>query len=132
MKIIAAPLTVVIVLFLSCVTLMGQKSLLLQDVKPLIAVVTDANNDVELSEENSSSSFQLSLEDRLEAENWMISTEQWEMDENDAELDVEEWMVQPFRMADIKLSELVKEDLESPLKLEKWMYCCADWKIVRL
>ena len=85
MKIIAAPLTVVIVLFLSCVTLMGQKSLLLQDVKPLIAVVTDANNDVELSNGNSSGSFQFCMADRLEAENGMISTEQWEMDENDAE-----------------------------------------------
>ena len=97
-----------------------------------MAVASDTKFDVELNAEFSSGSTLVYPEERIKLENWMIDAVQWRKSENETELALEDWMVKPFRMSDINLKELVKEEPESPLKLEKWMYCCTDWTIVRL
>ncbi|HEC43228.1 MAG TPA: hypothetical protein ENI20_10405 [Bacteroides sp.] len=132
MKIIAKLLTISIILCISSLTLVGQKSYLFKDVLPLMAFVSDTKFDVELTEEYTSGSTLIYAEEKIRLEHWMMNAEQWRIAENETELSLEDWMVKPFRVSDVNLNELVKEESESPLKLEKWMYCCTDWKIVLL
>ena len=46
---------------------------------------------------------------------------------SEAELVLEDWMLNDHSLDSPDLLELLKEDFESPLKLEKWMICKEPW-----
>ncbi len=143
MKSIAKSLIILGVLLTGSLALTGQKALLVKDIQPLMAFVSDIKYDVELSAEYNSNSYQFYMEDKLQLENWMIYSSQWEAavntklaftlsEEKEGELVMEDWMVEPFDPGKDMLSDLLKEEKELPIQFELWMVCCADWKIVRL
>ncbi len=111
MKSIAKSLIILGVLLTGSLALTGQKALLVKDIQPLMAFVSDIKYDVELSAEYNSNSYQFYMEDKLQLENWMV---------------------EPFDPGKDMLSDLLKEEKELPIQFELWMVCCADWKIVRL
>ncbi|MFC2115188.1 hypothetical protein ACFLTU_01845 [Bacteroidota bacterium] len=111
MKIIAKCLSFLIVFLLSSHTLTAQPTLSVKEIQPLIALASDLNDGVAPAAEYNSSSLQYYMEDNLQ---------------------VEDWMVQPFAPTRNPLSELLREVKEEPLQLCPWMICCADWKIVGL
>ena len=132
MKTTVKTMAILVALLFSALTLMGQKSLLFQDDYPLRAALSVSNLDVDLITDHASGSYQFSLEDRMEVESWMLSSEQWKADESETEIRLEDWMVEPGNNENINLNELITTEVEAPMKLEKWMYCCTDWKIVSL
>lgn len=114
MKSIAKSLIILGVLLTGSLALTGQKALLVKDIQPLMAFVSDIKYDVELSAEYNSNSYQFYME------------------EKEGELVMENWMLEPFDPGKDMLSDLLKEEKELPIQFELWMVCCADWKIVRL
>jgi hypothetical protein len=132
MKTTAKTMAILIALFFSTLTLVGQKSLLFQDVQSPIAAAPVTNFDVKLSAENKLISSRFFMEDKLQLEDWMLSSEKWKLAESETGITLEEWMVETHNDRDTSLEELIMEEVETPLKLEKWMYCCTDWKIVNL
>ena len=113
MKTTAKGLTIMSILLIGSMGLVGQKS--------LMAYSSDIKYDVELSAGYASSIYQFYMEDKIDLKNWMISADQWDAVgqtrltsamglENEADIDMEDWMVQPFMPEKTRLSELVKED----------------------
>ena len=132
MKTLAGNIALLSAMLLISVGLLGQKTLLVQDMNPLAALANDTRYDV---------GYRYFTEDNIQLKDWMINREQWETAESlfseirmekEAGIEVEKWMIEPFGPDDTDLGELVKEDREVPLELQKWMYCCTDWKIVLL
>jgi hypothetical protein len=130
-------------LLFSSLALTAQKSLLVQDVKPMMAFTPDPGSNIELSGEYRSGSYQFYFEERIQLSSWMINREQWHAEEGrglttmlrperEPVMVLRSWMVEPLQTEPVRLTELVKTDPEPPIKLEKWMYCCQDWKIVSL
>ena len=143
MKTLIRTLALFSLLLCGCVGLMGQKSLLLQDIQPLMAYSLDSRSDIILSADNNSNSYQFYLEEKIQVKDWMVETEGWlakagsELSmatrvETEKELVVEDWMISNFRVVDSWLNNLVKEQNEPPLKLQDWMVCCREWQAVRL
>jgi len=132
MKTLAGKIALLSVMLLTFVGLLGQKTLLAQDMNPLAALANDTRYDI---------GYRYFTEDKIQLKDWMINREQWKTAEshlskirleNEAGMEIENWMIEPFGSDDTDLRELLKEDKEVPLELQKWMYCCTDWKIVLL
>ena len=132
MKTLARIIALLSAMLLISLGLMGQKYLLVQDINPLPAFANITKYDI---------GYRYFSEDKIQLKDWMINREQWETAESlfseirlekETSIVVEEWMIEPFGSDDADLSELVKEDKELPMELQRWMYCCTDWKIVLL
>jgi len=132
MKTLAGKIAFLSVMLLTSVGLLGQKTLLAQDMNPLAALANDTRYDI---------GYRYFTEDKIQLKDWMINREQWKTAEshlseirleNEAGMEIENWMIEPFGSDDTDLRELLKEDKEVPLELQKWMYCCTDWEIVLL
>jgi hypothetical protein len=106
MKTAVRTLVLLSLLFMSSLAVSAQKNLLLQDVRPLMAAASDARYNVELSAEYSPEAYRLYTEERIQVEDWMLS---------------------PFRTEQARLDELIKVEREEPIQLQKWMICCTDW-----
>jgi hypothetical protein len=141
MKILGKNLALISFLVIGSTMVLGQKTFLLGDIQALMADASDTRNDVVSSTEYNSSSPQFHMEDQIQLEDWMISGNEWETIgglasairlEKEADIVMEDWMLKPFELTDTGLSELVEVDEEDPLKLQKWMYCCTDWRILPL
>ncbi len=72
------------------------------------------------------------IENDFRIEDWMINTSSWYERNNEPEEMLEDWMLKNFNLRDINLSELVKVQPERPLRLQRWMYCCDEWKSMDL
>jgi hypothetical protein len=118
--------------------LAGQKTLLLQDIQPLMAFASDTRYNVELSAEYNSNSYRFYIEDKIQLQDWMTERSQWEsieksrliaaiQPEKEQAIAMEDWMTRPLHTEPVWLSKLVKADPEEPLVLQAWMICCTDW-----
>ena len=132
MKTLARNIALLSAMLLISLGLLGQKTLLVRDMTPMAALTNDTRYEI---------GYRYFTEDKIQLKDWMINREQWETAETviaeirlekEAGIEVEVWMIEPFESDDTDLGELVKEDKEVPLELQKWMYCCTDWKIVLL
>ena len=141
MKTTVRSLAALSILLISSMALVGQKSLLIQSEEPPMASTSATTDRNELSTEFYAHSHQFSIEERIQLESWMVNAEEWVGGggissairlERESEMEMENWMVKPFKSKDVVLSELIRVDREDPLKLQKWMYCCADWGIVSM
>lgn len=132
MKIIAKSLAILIVLLAGSLTLTGQESIRFQDAPALMAIATNISPDVFIGTEKNTMNHLNITEDRLMVENWMTNWESWRSGEKESEPELMEWMLQVSKPADIGISELIRVEPEAPIRLEKWMYCCTDWKIVSM
>ena len=133
MKRTTKTLTILSVLLTVSLTLVGQKTLLIQDMQPLMAFGSDTKYDMELSAERISSSYQFYMEDKMQLKDWMINSSHWVAAENQEEdITMEDWMLHTFARGGDWITDLLKEEKEVPLQLHDWMICCTDWKIVRL
>jgi len=143
MKTLIRTFALISFILLGCVGLMGQKSLLLQDIQPLMSYSSESRSEIILSADNSSNSYRFYLEEKIQVKDWMVNKESWLVNPNsghasanrletEKELVVEDWMISNFSIGDSWLSELVKAQKEIPLKLQDWMVCCKEWQAERL
>jgi hypothetical protein len=138
MKITVRTLVMLSLLLMSSLAVTAQKNLLLQDVRPLMAIASDAGYNLELSTEYSMDSYGFYMEEKLPLKDWMMQTKAWETEgrsglalalrpESEASVPVEDWMVRLSRTGQTRLEELVKVEREEPIQFQKWMICCTDW-----
>ena len=139
MKILGKTLFVLFILMAGSYGMQAQKSLLVDDLQPILAYSSDIQNDIELSAEYVASSYQFYMEEKIQLEDWMIKQSEWKdesktvyasvmMTEPEPELLMEGWMIHPFLNCPQDW-EFLAEAMEEPLVVRKWMICCTDWNL---
>jgi len=143
MKTTAKTLVLLILLLTGSLAMRAQKTIILQDIHPLIALAAETVYPFEPGIESNSGAYLFRIEEKIQLKSWMTEREQWKAagnpglaslirPETEEAMPLEEWMIRNETQEHIRLSELVKVDLEAPIKLENWMICCTDWKSSRL
>ena len=138
MRTIAKTMTFLSIILISSLSLTGQKTLLLQDIQPLMAYATDTRHNVELTAELNASSYRFYVEDKIQLSNWMVNRLDWGLTkdsrlasairlENEREPAIENWMVHASSTGEFSLVDALKPEAEPPLQLQDWMICCTDW-----
>jgi hypothetical protein len=119
----------------------GQNTLLVNNIQTLLAYSADIQSEIELSAELTAGSCQFYMEEKVQLKNWMIDEESWRDEsplsalasdvliEPEPEIVAEEWMIQPFSAGTQETWEFLVETIEEPIKVRKWMVCCADWNL---
>ncbi|KPL16832.1 MAG: hypothetical protein AMS26_03270 [Bacteroides sp. SM23_62] len=140
MKTLAKTMFVLLILMAGSLGMLGQKTLLIHDIRPLLAYSSDIQSDIELSAEHTASSYWFYMEEKVQLEDWMIEQSEWKDESNtvpgsavkvepEPELRIESWMIQPFTAGSQETWDFLVETIEEPLEVRKWMICCTDWNL---
>ena len=125
-------LTVIILLAASCAS-SAQKSILINDIQPLLAIYSDPQNEIVLSSEFTASGTRLFIEEKLGLEEWMLDRDNWlnapvpeelyatHNKSLEADMFLEDWMLNSFSPTMTNTWDFLKVEIESPLELEDWM-----------
>jgi len=119
--------------------MLGQNTLLVNDIQPLRAYSSNIQSEVELSAEFTANSYLFYIEEKIQLEDWMIKQSEWKdksktlnasvkLVEPEPEMLFESWMIQPYSTASQDW-EFLAVATEEPLVVRKWMICCADWNL---
>ena len=139
MKVLAKTMFVLLILTAGSLAVLGQHTLFVNNIQPLLAYSTDTQSDIELSAELTASTYQFYMEERIQFEDWMIVQSEWRDEsktvlasvvkvEPEPEMLTESWMIQPFSTFS-RDWEFLSVETEEPLEVRKWMICCADWNL---
>ena len=139
MKILAKTILALLIMLAGSFGMLGQNTLLVNDILPLLAYSSDVQSEIELTGEIFASSYLFYMEETIQLEDWMIEKSQWEEEsagalasalkvETEAEITTEDWMTRPFS-AVTQDWEFLTEVEEEPLVVRKWMICCSDWNL---
>ena len=139
MKILAKTMFVLFFLIAGSIAMLGQNTLLVNDIQPLLAYSSNIQSEVELSAEFTASSYMFYMEEKIQLEDWMIKQSEWKDGsktvlasvipvEQEPEMLIESWMIQPFSTVSQDW-EFLAVATEEPLEVRKWMICCADWNL---
>jgi len=142
MKVLAKTMFVLLILTAGSLAVLGQHTLFVNDIQPLLAYSTDTQSDIELSAELTASTYQFYMEERIQFEDWMIVQKEWKNEsrteltsvlkvEPESEMLVESWMIQPFSTVSQDW-DFLAETIEEPLVVRKWMICCTDWNLITM
>ena len=142
MKVLAKTMFVLLILTAGSLAVLGQHTLFVNDIQPLLAYSTDTQSDIELSAELTASTYQFYMEERIQFEDWMIVQKEWKNEsrteltsvlkvEPESEILVESWMIQPFSTVSQDW-DFLAEAIEEPLVVRKWMICCTDWNLITM
>lgn len=140
MKSLAKIMAVLLFLITSSQSMLGQNTLLVNNIQPLLAYSSEIQNEIELSAESTSNSYQFYMEEKVQLEDWMIEQSNWKKESStnfasavaldlETELSTEPWMIRPFSLGISQNWDLLEEVKEEPLVFDKWMICCTDWNI---
>ena len=138
MKSLAKTMFVLLILMAGSLGMLGQKTIFVNDIQPLLAHSSDIQSEIELSAEFTASTYQFYMEERIHFEDWMIVQSEWKNEsktelasvlkvEPESEMLVESWMIQPFSTLSQDW-DFLAEAIEEPLVLREWMICCTDWE----
>jgi len=142
MKALAKTMFVLLILTAGSFDMLGQNTLLVNDIQPLLAYSSDTQSEVELSAELTASTYQFYMEESIQFEDWMIVQKEWKNEletelasvlrvEPESEMLVESWMIQPFSTVSQDW-DFLAEAIEEPLVVRKWMICCTDWNLITM
>ncbi len=133
-RIITILFIIVFMLVRSNLSVSAQKTLLFNDLSPLLAeLISDMHYGIILSTEAASSSPDLYYESELRLEPWMFGSPTWirknsnpkddtmEKENIENDLQLEDWMLQPFG------SSCLLPEKEEELRLEDWMLNPDEW-----
>jgi hypothetical protein len=140
MKTLAKTMFVLLFLMAGSLGMLGQNTLLVNDIQPLLAYSSDIQIEIELSGELTASSYRFYMEEKVQLEDWMIEQGEWKDEsttvlafavkvEPESEMLAESWMIQPFSAGSQETWDFLVEAIEEPLEVRKWMICCADWNL---
>jgi hypothetical protein len=140
MKSLAKSLSVLLFLLAGCIPIFGQNTLLINNIQTLVVHSADSKSEILLTAEFTASSYQFYMEEKIQLEDWMIERDSWkkgtenravtwELVDQESEIAMEAWMIQPFSTGTQDIWEFLVESEEEPLKVRKWMICCADWNL---
>jgi hypothetical protein len=140
MKTLAKTMFVLFIITACSPGMLGQNTLLVYSIQPLLAYSSDIQSEIELSAELTASTYTFYMEEKVQLEDWMIEQSEWKDEsaavlasalkaEPESEILVESWMIQPFSNASQETWDFLIEATEEPLKVRRWMICCADWNL---
>ena len=140
MKALAKTMFVLLILTAGSSGMLGQNTLFVNDIQPLLAYSSDTQSEIELSAVLTASTYQFYMEERIQFEDWMIVQKEWKNEsktelasilkvEPEPEMLIESWMIQPFSTTVSQDWDFLTETIEEPLVLRKWMICCTDWNL---
>jgi hypothetical protein len=120
--------------------MMGQNTLFVNNIQTLLAYSSDIQNEIELSAEPHSGSYQFYMEEKVQLEEWMIEQNGWTKEttlapaavlrvEPESGIPTESWMIRPFRAGSQETWDFLLEVAEEPIEVRKWMICCTDWNL---
>ena len=143
MKALAKTMFVLLNLTAGSLGMLGQNTLFVNDIQPLLAYSSDTQSEIELSAVLTASTYQFYMEERIQFEDWMIVQKEWKKEsktelasvikvEPEPEMLIESWMIQPFSTTVSQDWDFLTEAIEEPLVLRKWMICCTDWNLVTM
>jgi len=142
MKALAKTIFVLLILTAGSLGMLGQNTLFVNDIQPLLAYSSDTQSEIELSAVLTASTYQFYMEERIQFEDWMIVQKEWKNEsktelasvlqvEPEPEMLIESWMIQPFSTVSQDW-DFLAEAIEEPLVLRKWMICCTDWNLITM
>ena len=142
MKVLAKTMFVLLILTASSLAVLGQNTLFVNDIQPLLTYSTDTQSEIVLSAELTASTYQFYMEERIQFEDWMIVQKEWKNEsrtelasflkvEPESEMLFESWMIQPFSTVSQDW-DFLAEAIEEPLVVRKWMICCTDWNLITM
>ncbi len=140
MKILAKTTSLLFILLAGGPGLLGQNTLLVHHIQPLLAYSSDIQDEIELSAEPAAGGYQFYMEAKIQLEEWMIEPSEWKdgsaavpvsalMAETESEMPLEGWMIRPFSSVSRETWDFLMETTEEPIEVRKWMICCTDWNI---
>ena len=143
MKALAKTMFVLLNLTAGSLGMLGQNTLFVNDIQPLLAYSSDTQSEIELSAVLTASTYQFYMEGRIQFEDWMIVQKEWKKEsktelasvlkvEPEPEMLIESWMIQPFSTTVTQDWDFLTEAIEEPLVLRKWMICCTDWNLITM
>ena len=122
-----------IILLTACFTSSAQISILINDIKPLLAIHSDIQNGIVISSEYTITGTSFYAEEKLELEDWMLARENWMNEPLSRELNskpasstenallLEDWMLGPVLPQETLTSNILREETEPALELKEWM-----------
>ncbi len=142
MKVLAKTMFVLLILTAGSLGVLGQNTLFVNDIQPLLTYSTDTQSEIVLSAELTASTYQFYMEERIQFEDWMIVQKEWKNEsrtelasvlkvEPESEMLFESWMIQPFSTVSQDW-DFLAEAIEEPLVVRKWMICCTDWNLITM
>ena len=142
MKALAKTIFVLLILTAGSLGMLGQNTLFVNDIQPLLAYSSDTQSEIELSAVLTASTYQFYMEESIQFEDWMIVQKEWKNEsktelasvlkvEPEPEMLIESWMIQPFSTVSQDW-DFLAEAIEEPLVLRKWMICCTDWNLITM
>ena len=142
MKALAKTIFVLLILTAGSLGMLGQNTVFVNNIQPLLAYSSDTQSEIELSAVLTASTYQFYMEERIQFEDWMIVQKEWKNEsktelaallsvEPESEMLVESWMIQPFSTVSQDW-DFLTEAIEEPLVLRKWMICCTDWNLITM
>ena len=142
MKALAKTIFVLLILTAGSLGMLGQNTLFVNDIQPLLAYSSDTQSEIELSAVLIASTYQFYMEESIQFEDWMIVQKEWKnesktepasllMVEPEPEMLIESWMIQPFSTVSQDW-DFLAETIEEPLVVRKWMICCTDWNLITM
>jgi hypothetical protein len=121
------------ILLTVCFASSAQKSILINDIQPLLAVHSELQNEIVLSSEYTISGTRLYAEEKLGLEEWMLGRDNRENHplfmalykvparSMEKDLFLEEWMLRPDSPEGLINWDFLRVDTEPALELQEWM-----------
>jgi hypothetical protein len=139
MRALAKTMFVLLILTAGSLDMLGQNTLFVNDIPPLLAFSSDTQSEIELSAVLTASTYQFYMEERIQIEDWMIVQKEWKHEsetelasilkvEPESEMLFEGWMIQPYSTVS-RDWDFLAEVVEEPLVVHQWMICCTDWNL---
>ena len=107
MKTLAKTMFVLLILMAGSLGMLGQNTLLINNIQPLMTYSSDIQSEIELSAVLTAGNYQFYMEEKIQ---------------------LEDWMIQPFSTVSQDW-DFLAEAIEEPIVVRKWMICCADWNL---
>jgi hypothetical protein len=140
MKSLTKTMFVLLFLMAGSLVMFGQNTLLINNIRTLLAYTDDIRDEIELSAEHTAHAYRFYMEEKVPLEDWMIEQSSWRQGsfhtlasdihvEPEPEIETEPWMIRPFTPGCQETWEFLVETEEKPLEVRKWMICCTDWNL---
>ena len=124
-----------IILLTGCFASSAQKSILINDIQPMLAIYSELQDEIVLSSEFTISGTRLYAEEKLGLEEWMLGRDQWVNEpmyealfniparSMEKDLLLEDWML-GFESQEGSINwDFLRVDMEPALELQEWMIC---------
>ena len=140
MKSLTKTFLILLSLTAGSLAMMGQNTLMVNNIQTLLAYTADIQGEIELSAECTANGYWFYMEEKVQLEDWMTEQGSWRdassqkrttdiLVEPEPEIKTSPWMIEPFSSGCQETWKFLMVPEEKPLEVRKWMICCTDWNL---